>query len=63
VSDAVTRITESLAGLGETEVTAVLAALGASGTRKPVEPLPVAPRTPLPAPGGSSRIRSEVEWV
>jgi len=61
VSEALRRIAEVLGGGGEEEVAAVLGVLGARSERRAV--VGEAVRTPLPAPGGSSAVESEVEWV
>ncbi|GGV44466.1 hypothetical protein GCM10010245_69530 [Streptomyces spectabilis] len=62
MSEALRRITEAVAEVTEDEVVAALNAAGASGKRE-APPALVTPRTPLPPPGGSPGIRSEVEWV
>jgi hypothetical protein len=61
VSEPLRRIADALAEAGEEEAVAVLGALGVPGRRQ--KRVQVAPRTPLPPPGGSSSIRCEVEWV
>jgi hypothetical protein len=58
---ALRRIVSALADTSEEEAAAVLGALGARSGRQPS--VREAQRTPLPPPGGSSAIRSEVEWV
>lgn len=61
MSEALRRIAEVLGDGGEGEVAAVLGALGAWSERRAVVEETL--RTPLPAPGGSSAVESEVEWV
>ncbi|RRR87661.1 hypothetical protein EHS43_00060 [Streptomyces sp. RP5T] len=61
MSEALRRIADALADSSEEDRAAVLNALGAQGKRQ--RPVHDAPRTPLPPPGGSSGIHSEVEWV
>ncbi|QDN87743.1 hypothetical protein FNV68_21915 [Streptomyces sp. S1D4-23] len=61
MSEALARIAEALGDGSEEEAAAVLRALGAQcGRQRVVREMP---RTPLPPPGGSSAIHSEVEWV
>jgi hypothetical protein len=61
VSEALGRIVEALGDGGEEETTAVLRALGAQSRRQAI--VREAPRTPLPPPGGSATVQSEVEWL
>ncbi|WP_328693344.1 hypothetical protein OHA74_38180 [Streptomyces phaeochromogenes] len=61
MSEALGRIVEVLGDGGEEEVAAVLWALGAQSGRQGI--VREAPRTPLPPPGGSTTVHSEVEWV
>lgn len=61
VSEALDRVIEALAGASEDEVTTVPAAVGASRPRLPARS--DTSRMPLPRPGGSLRIVSDVEWV
>ncbi|MGP4049689.1 hypothetical protein [Streptomyces sp. 2A115] len=62
MSEALRRIVEVLGDGGEEEAAAVLRALGAqSGERQGI--VREAPRTPLPPPGGSTGVYSEVEWI
>jgi hypothetical protein len=55
------RTVDALSDIGEDDRTAVLRALGVEGRRQGLTR--DTPRTPLPLPGGSSGIQSEVEWV
>ncbi|GAA3498070.1 hypothetical protein GCM10019016_051730 [Streptomyces prasinosporus] len=61
MSDALVRAMDVLAGADEDEVTAVLAAAGASSRRWPARQ--AGPRTPLPEPEGVPDVHTEVEWV
>ncbi|MGW3105992.1 hypothetical protein [Streptomyces sp. NPDC001100] len=61
MSEALGRIAEVLGDGGEEEVAAVLGALGARSERRAIVGKVL--RTPLPTPGGSSAVESEVEWV
>jgi len=61
VSEALRRIVEVLGDGGEEEAAAVLWALGARGERQRI--VRETPRTPLPPPGGSTAVQSEVKWV
>ncbi|MBP5863724.1 hypothetical protein F3K20_15075 [Streptomyces scabiei] len=61
MSEALRRIADALADVTEEEAAAVLRGLGARGGRQQASR--DVPRTPLPPPGGSARVRSEVEWV
>ncbi|KUO02360.1 hypothetical protein AQJ67_21155 [Streptomyces caeruleatus] len=61
MSEALRRITDAVADVTEEELAEVLGALGAQ--RRPQKLTQRAVRTPLPLPGGSSNIRSEVEWI
>ncbi|MFB7507475.1 hypothetical protein [Streptomyces broussonetiae] len=61
MSEALDRVMEVLAGVSEEEVTAALAAVGASRPRSLA--LSDASRTPLPVPESTSQIVCEVEWV
>ncbi|GLX52357.1 hypothetical protein Shyhy01_53070 [Streptomyces hygroscopicus subsp. hygroscopicus] len=61
VSETLDRVIEALAGASEDEVAAALAAVGTSVPRPSAPPAPS--RTPLPGPGISPHIVSEVEWV
>ncbi|MET9785541.1 hypothetical protein [Streptomyces canus] len=61
MSEALRRVVDALEDGSEHEVAAVLKVLGVeSGRRAAVRE---APRTPLPSPGGSTAVHSEVEWV
>ncbi|MCW7946829.1 hypothetical protein AAW14_33845 [Streptomyces hygroscopicus] len=62
MSEALRSIVEALGDGSEEEAAAVLRTLGAQsgGQRATVRETP---RTPLPPPGGSATVRSEVEWV
>ncbi|EKX61832.1 hypothetical protein STRIP9103_03097 [Streptomyces ipomoeae 91-03] len=61
MSEALRRIVEVLGDGGEEEAAAVLRALGAQSTRRgAVRETSI---TPLPPPGGSPTVHSEVEWV
>ncbi|MFG2022542.1 hypothetical protein [Streptomyces sp. NPDC048825] len=61
MSEALRRIVEALGDGSEEEAAAVLKALGAQRGRERI--VREAPRTPLPPPGGSTSVHSEVEWV
>lgn len=61
VSEALGRIVEAVGDGGEEDVAAVLRALGARSRRQEI--VGEALRTPLPPPGGSTTVHSEVEWV
>ncbi|WP_443231607.1 hypothetical protein [Streptomyces sp. 2A115] len=61
MSEALGRMVEALWDGGEEEAAAVLRALGARGGRRGI--VRETPRTPLPPPGGSTTVHSEVEWV
>ncbi|AVH58763.1 hypothetical protein C4B68_26730 [Streptomyces dengpaensis] len=61
MSEALQRIVEALGDGGEEEAAAALRALGAQSGRPRI--VRQAPRTPLPPPGSSSAVHSEVEWV
>ncbi|MFH8463596.1 hypothetical protein [Streptomyces sp. NPDC017991] len=61
MSEALGRVVEVLGDGGEEEVAAVLRALGAQSGRQGI--VREASRTPLPPPGGSTSVQSEVEWV
>ncbi|MFF1300926.1 MULTISPECIES: hypothetical protein [unclassified Streptomyces] len=61
MSEALRRIAEALGDGGEEETAAVLRALGAQSGRQAI--VQETPRTPLPPPGGSTAVHSEVEWV
>jgi hypothetical protein len=60
VSEALRRIAEAVADVAEDEVAAAFGALGVLKVRQAAQDVP---RTPLPPPGSSLRIQSEVEWV
>ncbi|WP_432191091.1 hypothetical protein [Streptomyces sp. bgisy027] len=62
MSEALRWIVEALGDGGEEEAAAVLRALGAQGGGRRVI-VRETPRTPLPSPGGSATVHSEVEWV
>jgi hypothetical protein len=61
VDEALERISEVLGDGSEEEAAAVLRALGARSWRQAI--VRETPRTPLPPPGGSTNVHSEVEWV
>ncbi|MET9331117.1 hypothetical protein ABZX78_07915 [Streptomyces cellulosae] len=61
MSEALDRVMEALAGASEEEVAVALAAVGVSVPRLSA-PL-ASSRTPLPDPGSTPHIVSEVEWV
>ncbi|MDQ0952534.1 hypothetical protein QFZ24_006457 [Streptomyces phaeochromogenes] len=62
MSEALQRVVEVLGEDGsEDDAAAVLRALGAQSGRQGI--VREAPRTPLPPPGGSTSVQSEVEWV
>jgi hypothetical protein len=61
VSEALRRIVGALGDGSEEETAAVLRALGVESGRRGI--VREAPRTPLPPPGGSEAVHSEVEWV
>jgi phytoene/squalene synthetase len=62
VSETLRRIAEAVADITEDEVAAALGSLGALKGRERHAVCEV-PRAPLPLPGSSLRIQSEVEWV
>jgi GMP synthase PP-ATPase subunit len=59
--DPLQRLVDAVAEVTEDEVAALLSTLGVQ--RGPEQRTQVASRTPLPGPGSSSRVHSEVEWV
>ncbi|QFQ97172.1 hypothetical protein F9278_14200 [Streptomyces phaeolivaceus] len=59
--EALRHVVDALADVTEEEAAAMLRGLGARGGRQ--RSLPKRPRTPLPPPGDSQRVYSEVEWV
>lgn len=63
VGEALGRMVEALGDGGGSEegAAAVLRVLGAQSRRQAI--VREAPRTPLPPPGGSTTVQSEVEWV
>ena len=61
MSEALGRIVEVLGDGGEEEVAAALKTLGAQSERQGI--VKEAQRTPLPPPGGSTTVQSEVEWI
>ncbi|MGI3197686.1 hypothetical protein ACRJ4W_01420 [Streptomyces sp. GLT-R25] len=61
MSEALGRVAEALGDGGEEGVAAALKTLGAQSRRQGI--VKEAPRTPLPPPGGSTTVQSEVEWV
>ncbi|GHD42818.1 hypothetical protein GCM10010317_014660 [Streptomyces mirabilis] len=61
MSEALGRIVEALGDGSEEEAAAVLRALGARNGRQGI--VRETQRTPLPQPGGSATVHSEVEWV
>ncbi|WP_405737230.1 hypothetical protein OG885_29810 [Streptomyces sp. NBC_00028] len=61
MSDALRHVMGALEGGSEGEAAAVLRALGVEADRR--LPARETPRTPLPPPGGSTAVHSEVEWV
>ncbi|MEU4143625.1 hypothetical protein [Streptomyces parvulus] len=61
MSEPLRRITEAVADVTESDAVAVLTSLGLQRDRR--QPEKKALRTPLPAPGASSGVSSDVEWV
>ncbi|WP_030601555.1 hypothetical protein [Streptomyces fulvoviolaceus] len=61
MSEALRRIVEALGDGGEEEAATVLITLGAQRGRQVI--VRETPRTPLPPPGGSAIVHSEVEWI
>ncbi|MFE1800043.1 hypothetical protein ACFW9L_28295 [Streptomyces sp. NPDC059517] len=61
MSEALRRVVEVPGDGSEEEVAAVLGALGARSVRQEI--VRETQRTPLPPPGGSTTVHSEVEWV
>jgi hypothetical protein len=59
--DPLQRLADAVAEVTEEEAAALLSALGVQ--RAPEQRAQVASRTPLPRPGSSSSVHSEVEWV
>ncbi|MFF4268826.1 hypothetical protein [Streptomyces sp. NPDC001536] len=61
MSEVLRRMVEALEGGGEEETAAALRALGAQSGRQAI--VQETPRTPLPPPGGSTAVHSEVEGL
>jgi hypothetical protein len=61
VSEALRRIVDVLGDGSEEETVAVLKALGAESERRAT--VRETSRTPLPPPGGSTAVHTEVQWI
>ncbi|MET9358674.1 hypothetical protein ABZY14_38075 [Streptomyces sp. NPDC006617] len=61
MSEPLRRIADAVADVTESDAVAVLSVLGLQKDRR--QSAKKVLRTPLPPPGGSERIQSEVEWV
>ncbi|MEU5094606.1 hypothetical protein [Streptomyces sp. NPDC020996] len=59
--DLLQRLAGAMAEVTEEEAVALLGVLGVQRGRQRLAQ--VTPRTPLPGPGSSSSVHSEVEWV
>ncbi|MFF4470857.1 hypothetical protein ACFYZ3_14970 [Streptomyces sp. NPDC001599] len=61
MSDPLHRIADAMADITEADAVAALTSLGLQKHRH--QPVQKALRTPLPPPGASSDVSSDVEWV